>query len=316
MSKPLDLWPEPARGRLLTMAEHVQPGRDFAVFDADGTLWDGDLIESVVARLELAGALTPETLDPALRVLPFEDGEDLYGHYLRVTEFQHDLGFAWIDRAIGGLSVDQVSKALEAVLDDGQPTPRVVDGEPVHAVRIRPAMQQLVSWLNDIGVAVYIVTAGLAELARMVVSDPERGLPIDLDRVIGIELLMRDADGAPTLGRWPGAAGYRDHRYTGHIAGPTIWRAGKWAAVLQRIDPARRPMAAGGDTLNDFEMLQGVDIDRGGCRIWVGGRPASTRLEQAISQRQKALHDAGRAATADQGWLKVAPDTLGRPPGR
>jgi len=59
-------------------------------------------------------------------------------------------------------------------------------------------------------------------------------------------------------------------------------------------------------------MLQnGVDIDKGGARIWVNRKPKHMShmksLWEASARRQQEL---GLAATADKNWIVVAPEDI------
>src|SRR5690349_279161 len=80
-------WP-PAQARRLERLIRESAGRPgaYAVFDADNTIWRNDLEEALLPYLEMLGELTPRSLDPSLRLIPFREAESLYSYYVRLCE--------------------------------------------------------------------------------------------------------------------------------------------------------------------------------------------------------------------------------------
>ncbi len=147
------------RGRLI---EVIEGPAGVAAFDGDGTLWDGDVGEELLARLAASGKLLP----PA--------GRDAFDEY--ASRFRRDPAeaFAYAGRAMAGLPEDLVASEAERLLAE-----RVAGG-------IFPPMRELVSRLQARGWSLYIVSAS----NRWSVAPAARLLGIDPDHVIALEVMV------------------------------------------------------------------------------------------------------------------------------
>ncbi|PXA99506.1 phosphorylcholine phosphatase [Nostoc sp. 3335mG] len=305
---PVGAWPEPARTTLDQAVAAARPG-DYAVFDADGTLWSSDIEEAGIAFFEERGWLSAATLDPALRPLPLEPGESLYGYYRRLCDFDAKLCLPWSAQVFAGQPLGLLKQRLDALFAHrgAIPVRYVRDGrtvsETIDPPRIYAPQRALIAALRAKGVAVYIVSASQEEVVRMIASDPRYGLSIPPERVIGTSMLLHAPDGTPSTARrdiakgLAAAPGYWSGRTmlqaSTTLWSPLPWQEGKVAAISAYIDPVRRPMLVAGDSGSDWPML----FHSGGVRLWIDHDPATTARLQAARQ--------ARGGVAARNWVVV-----------
>lgn len=301
-------WPAPVQAELDRAVAAAGPG-DYAVFDADGTLWSSDIEEAGIAYFERQGWLSVDRLPPELRPIPLMPGESLYGYYRRLCDFDAKLCLPWSAQVFAGQPLGVLKQRFDALLAHrgGIPVRYVRDGKPVtetiEAPRVYAAQRALIAALKARGVAVYIVSASQEEVVRMVASDPRYGLSIPPERVIGTSMLLRDAAGtlstarrdiaqgtAATPGYWSARAALTP---TTTLWTPLPWQEGKVAAITAWIDPVRRPMLVAGDSGSDWAML----FHSRGVRLWMDHDAPTTR-------RLRAMRDARGGDDRDR-WIDV-----------
>jgi phosphoserine phosphatase len=244
---------------------------DFAVFDADGTLWEGDVTESLFARLAADG-MTVDDVPAALHPLAPNPREDAFAYYQRATAFDVSLGYAWIASAFAGRRLGSLLAQRRALTD---------------APRVRPEMRALVAALEARGCATWIVSASPEFLVRDLALDPVHGVPVAPHRIIGVDVLLHGPGGPFSFGRCreagdvPDLTALADHEISGLLRAPAPWYEGKVAAIRRWIDPEARPYLVAGDSQNDAAMLA-----RGQRRLWWG---AGRGPEGAVSLRPTGL---------------------------
>jgi len=148
-----------------------------AAFDADGTLWDGDVGEEVLQELIREGAL----IDPP---------EDPYGLYERRVRRDPADGFSFAAALMHGLSEAKVQEVSERVFGER------------FASQIYPAVRFCVEWMVARGWQIYVVSAsnrwsvevGVAHLGL----PASRVIAVDLDVEAGV-LTDRVRTPVPTL---------------------------------------------------------------------------------------------------------------------
>jgi hypothetical protein len=301
-------WPAPVQAELDRAIAAARPG-DYAVFDADGTLWSSDIEEAGIAFFEQQGWLSVDRLSPELRPIPLDPGESLYGYYRRLCDFDAKLCLPWSAQIFAGQPLGMLKRRFDALLTHrgGIPVRYVRDGrqveETIEAPRIYAAQRALIAALKAHGVAVYIVSASQEEVVRMIASDPRYGLSIPPERVIGTTMLLRDAAGQISTARRDIAQGTaaRPGYWSARAAltpmttlwTPLPWQEGKVAAIMACIDPVRRPMLVAGDSGSDWAML----FHSGGVRLWMDHDAPTTR-------RLRAMRDA-RGGEGKDRWIDV-----------
>lgn len=321
---PLDLWPVAARARIEAAVAKAPKGA-YATFDADNTTWKYDIEESLLPYLENRGVLSVATLDPSLKPIPLLPGESLYGYYIRLCEVDDKLCYPWIAQIFAGRPLAELKRDVDAMMASGAPIPvrYSKDGKQVSDTvmppAIFPAQRQLMAYLRAKGVTVYMVSASLEELVRMIVSDPRYGLDIPPENVIGVTMVLRDpGDGSVTTARRQIAQGHYASAanarmiLTSTLWSPLTWYEGKVAGITAYIDPVRRPILAAGDSRSDWPML----FYAGGVRIWVDRKGTATpELMQRRAEHAAAEREARQTPplAADAGWVVVTQAELGRP---
>jgi len=154
-----------------------------AAFDADGTLWDGDLGEAVLRDLVARRRLLDSPRDP-------------WGEYLRLFEVGPAEAFAYAGRLMAGLSELEVRET----------SARIFATE--FAPRVFPETRWLLETLAGNGWEVYIVSASnrwSIEVAAEVFGLPaDRVVALDLDAERGIltdrvRLPVPTLEGKPAL---------------------------------------------------------------------------------------------------------------------
>jgi len=327
----LSLWPPHARSELLALLSSCQArsAGTYAVFDADNTLWQGDLEQALLPFLENRGRIRLEAMEAARKPVPALRGESAHGYYVRLCGIDGKLGMAWIAQAFSGFTLAELREAVGEMMASGGPVPAVegADGRSreveVPVPRIYPAQAELVRALQERGVQVYVVTAALEELVRMVASDPRYGLGVPPENVIGVNLLLEGAGPGPTAGAMErragkkGLAAYFDPGrmqllVTPALYTPASWYAGKLAAIKESIHPDRRPVLVAGDAPNDHYMLFYADVEDGGRRVFVRHSEAYwNATREAIRRRAGGTGYRTADPLPERGWVVVAPKEIG-----
>ncbi len=317
-------WP-PAQRNALAQQIAAAPIGSYAVFDADDTLWQNDIEESLLAYLENRGVLSVAKLDPALRPIPLLPDESLYGYYRRLCDIDNKLCYPWIAQVFAGRTLGELKQRVDAMMHSDasiavryRQQGRVVEGT-VRPPRIYPAQQRLIGWLRAHGVRVYVVTASAEELVRMVVSDPRYGLNVAAADVIGVTMLLRAPDGSISTARQQIASGEFGDMAAGRsglmltptLWSPLTWYEGKVAGIQAYIDPLRRPLLVAGDSRSDWPML----FYSGGIRLWVD-RDAALASELQLQRHARAKAEQTlqlqMPQPADQHWLSASVQALSK----
>jgi phosphoserine phosphatase len=243
---------------LVDIVESAQPG-DVAAFDFDGTVCCWDVSEAAVAegvrREVFTDADVLDLVCPPAGGVHWRDGLVRYYEALsacdtrRGTHFGHYPGSLWTAQVFAG-------HALATYLD-------CVDGGIAHHLGPRPIPEvvDLMDALAERGVAVYVVTAGIAWAVRRAVKalvNPHMqrtgGLP--LDRVLGITALLADPHSGALLtddaaialygqDYLRGAPPCDDLLITALTGGGLSFAGGKVAALIDRLDRAALHLAVG-----------------------------------------------------------------------
>jgi phosphoserine phosphatase len=144
--------------------ERLRPrGRAVAAFDADGTLWDTDLGESLFKH-QIDNALVPLPKDP-------------WEHYHRMKDtISHPAAYLWLAQINEGVPLETVRQWAEAAVQKMDPLP------------VFPEQRLIFDKLRALDVEIYIVTASIT----WAVEPGARRLSLSADRVIGIETWVRD----------------------------------------------------------------------------------------------------------------------------
>lgn len=188
-----------------------------AVFDWDNTSISGDIGEAILEHLDKG------------------HHPGCVNRYFELCEtYDKTVGYQFCAETLGGLSLDDADKLVNAVIDEHLATGRIA---------LRPEMKTLMGAMQAAGWEVWVVTASAEPIVRTFAA--RYGVP--RERVIGMALAEEDGVIQPRM------------------CGPITYRQGKVDAIEQRV--GRRPQFAAGDALTDYEMLHTADnvllFDRG-----------------------------------------------------
>ncbi|MFB7414035.1 haloacid dehalogenase-like hydrolase [Streptomyces sp. NPDC056210] len=312
-------WPAPVAKKLAkVIAAHDHQGA-YAVFDADNTTYRNDLEESLLPFLEMKGVLTRDTMDPSLKIIPFEDTathkETLTEYYARLCDIDDQVSYPWAAQIFSGFTLKQLKGYIDELLAYDKPLPG-----GVKPPQFSTGMQELYRTLSKHGIKVYVVSAASEDLVRMVLADPKYGYGVRPENVLGVSALLKDrTTGEVTSSRKEIAAGHydqaklADHELTSTLWAPATWYEGKPAAISTYIDAWQKPILAAGDTpKSDGPMLlRSTDVEHGGVRVWVNRKDSYMKeidgMKAAGTKRQKEL---GQKVTADKQWLTVTPEQI------
>ncbi len=252
------------------LLDAVVPG-DVAVFDADGTVWEGDVTESLLEDLERDRAID---LDGAPLPLPPLPGEGVFAYYLRVTSWDVPLGYQWAVQVFAGQTVEALTERVRALQTKRPP------GRSRSAPRVRSAIADWMEAFSRRGGTSWIVSASPESLVRALALDPVYGLPLRPEHVIGVDSLWVEADGERHSFGMQRDAGKVPHCppgavLTAHLRTPLTWYEGKVAAIDRWV--RKTPVLVAGDSANDRPMLR-----RGRVGVWFGN-PDDGRADGFVS---------------------------------
>ena len=323
-------WPEPAAKQLdALIAKHANQG-NFAVFDMDNTSYRYDLEESLLPFLEMKGVLTREKLDPSLKLIPFKDvkghKESLNSYYYRLCEVDDLVCYPWVAQVFSGFTLRELKGYVDELMALEHPIlSTYYEGDEVKTVEINPpkvfsGQKELMNKLSENGIEVYIMTAALEELVRMVASDPKYGYNVKPENVIGVTTLLKDRKtGAVTASRKQITDGQYDEKtnldleLTPYLWTPATWMAGKQAAILSYIDQWKKPILVAGDTPSSdgYMLFHSTDVEKGGIHLWINRK---AKYMDQITAMQKSNAEAqakqGLPVTADKNWVVVTPEQI------
>ena len=160
----------------------------------DNTSYRNDLEESLLAYMEMNGALSRDKLPPELRLIPFKDTKDfkegLVSYYYRLCETDDLICYPWVAQVFSGFTLRELKGHVDGLMEYGKPLKaKYYSGETVKETSISPpkpfaGMQELYAKLMENGINVYVMTAASEELVRMVASDPKYGYNVKPENVI------------------------------------------------------------------------------------------------------------------------------------
>ncbi len=233
-------------GELAPLEARIEGPPGLAAFDADGTLWHGDVGEALLLRLIREKRL----LSPP--------AGDVFAEYARRVEIDPRDGFAFAARLMAGLPLSLVRALSE----------RVFEEEFDRA--LFPKVERILRRLLARGWEVFVVSAS----NRWSVEPGARRLGLPLERIVGVELDVEDGLlgskplQVPTLEGKPDLLRARAGRDPDLAFGNSMLDA----PLLSRAKLSVAVLPVGGETMLGREAAR-----RGWLRLFVerpvGGRP-------------------------------------------
>jgi phosphorylcholine phosphatase len=294
----------------------------FAVFDADNTVWKHDLVESLLGWMAANGSLSLKSTKPEILPYPVQDGETLMSYYDHLCEIDHSVAYLFASQIFAGFTLQKLKEEIDDMMGyTGSIQAPMPDGKykELSVPVLFPGQIELMHFLQQHGVEVWIVSASLEELVRMVASNPIYGLALPPERVIGVNLMLNKPDGSVTVSAIERKSGHMGRQYyfsperltwtMGTVPfAPLTWYGGKVAAILEWIDDAQRPILVAGDSPNDFYMQFHVAADEGGIRLRIH---RSEEHRQALTDRQQHQQSGNLNPMPTDGWIEVTAEDLG-----
>jgi len=323
-------WPEDIAAQLNDLIRGNAHCGAFAVFDADNTSYQHDLVGALLPFMEMRGVLTRETMNPALKLIAFRDSaahkESLHSYYLRLGDIDDQIGYPWASQIFAGFTLKELKGHLDAMLAYGNPIPAEcfvadqVRSVAVQRPRFLRGQQELYRALMRNGIEVYVVSAASEELVRMVMTDPRYGYNVKPENVIGVSLLLKDrqTDTFTTARKLITEKRYRplellEHEMTATLWAPMPWYEGKQAAIHTYVHPWKKPILVAGDTPDsDGPMFfRGPDVEQGALRLFVSRRESELERIRALQgQHAAAQLEHGLPVTAHSNWIVVTPEQI------
>lgn len=309
MPTSLDLWPDTFEATLKHRLETFQQeyGQASALFDADETLWHGDIVEAHYALLEVTRprAAFEFVGHPAVEHL---ENESLVAYYQRLYPATNvDVAFEWACDVYDQHPTSALLTEIEELFDR---TRHDLDHLSYPRPKFYEAQRQLLVWLKDHNVDAWIISASPEVLIHAAVLALDLKELIPLHRALGVNygvltptgevntMALRQSGGdqsgaLETLLKTPETV------MTANRHGPLTWQEGK-ANAFRIFNPApARPFLVAGDSPNDFAM-QFLTPHNCGARIRIAKDPAH------VEKRHKAT-----VTRAEQeGWTHSVEDDL------
>ena len=326
----LPSWPLEQAEALRTLIRAYAHKGAYAVFDADNTTYQHDLVGAFLPYLEQRGVLGRDKLAEGLKIIPFQDSpgfhESLNSYYWRLGEIDDQVGYPWASQVFSGLTLRELKGHLDGMLALKEPlaAEAIVEGQlqaQLHPVpRMLRGQQELFAALRHHGIEVFVVSAAAEELVRMIVSDHRYGYHVKPENVIGVSLVLKNRQThALTTARKLIAQGvYQpdallDFELTHTLWAPMPWYEGKYAAIRSYIHKWKRPILVAGDTpQSDGPMFfRGPDVAAGGLRLFMARGDVHWGKMQALqAEHGQAQAEHGMSVTAHQNWLRVSPEEI------
>ena len=184
-------------------------GPFYAAFDADGTLWDSDLGEQFF-QYQIDHSQLPHLV-----------GVDPWEYYESTKKVDPIKAYLWLAQINAGQPLEKVRQwARESVEKSG--------------ARVFEPQKEMISWLKNEGVEVFIVTASI----QWAVEPAAQMVGIDFSHVMGIQTSTDDQGLVTNIQK-----------------GPITWREGKAQALLERTNKVK-PVFCSGNTLGDISLIE------------------------------------------------------------
>ncbi len=273
-----------------TIRRHAGTGA-YAVFDMDNTLYRNRHRGGALPFLEARGIVTRETMDPSLAVVPFADKngrrESLVGYYYRLCEIDDKVGYPWLAQIFAGLKVGDlaghVAASWEATSRSSPPASPAGAGSRRRSTA-RRSSRRWSSSSRRCAPTTSPSTSSPPPTRNSPASSaaiPSMGSACRRENVIGVSTLLKDrAAGTVTTARKLMAEGLYHRTRCATRAHATLWTPTTWMSARSprcgniSTCGARRVVVAGDSPASDgYMLLQNVDVEQGGQRIWVDRSP-------------------------------------------
>lgn len=309
MSAPLDLWPEGFEELLKARLETFKSefGKARALFDADETLWHGDIVEAHYALMEV------ERREDAFNFqghpsLATGSEESMVAYYQRLYAAQGvDIAFEWACDVYGGHRLKDIADEAAILFDQSR---KDLENLSYPRPKFYAAQRQLLVWLKDNDVEAWVISASPEVLIHAALVALKLTDVLPLHRALGVNYaLMCDDSEINTLElrREKPDAGDTliellhnpNVSVTAKRCGPLTWQEGKVEGFRLFHSQDDRPFLVAGDSPNDFAM-QFLTPHTCGVRV---------RIAKDVSHEAKRL-EATQDRAKREGWSHSVDEDL------
>ena len=317
MSVSLSLWPEGFEDLLSRRLKQFKDkfGKARALFDADETLWHGDIVEAHYALMEVVRR------DDAYNfkghpTVEHHANESMVDYYQRLYEAQGvHIAFEWACDVYGGHKSTDIIREAELLFDQSR---KDLNDLSYPRPKFYEAQRQLLAWLQSNDVEAWVISASPEVLIHAALIALKLTDLIPLHRALGvnyafsqegetintIEMRRRHGDASEQLKQL-----LHDPNVivTAQRCGPLTWQEGKVEGFRLFHAEDDRPFLVAGDSPNDFAM-QFLTPHLSGLRVRIA-KDASHEAKRLESTKERAKRE-GWSHSVDEdltGWIDIDP---------
>jgi len=211
----------------------------FAVFDFDNTCITNDIEEATLRYMACHNLFLGKYILETKVAYP---GTELYSksifdkYYKFLESGRIKEAYEFSSRILSGYAFEKIGPMVKKIArSEGEKNTEIKFwGQKINkGINVRPQVIELMDFLKDNGVAVWVVSASQQVLVKAAMS--HFGIDANL---IGVNVITKD------------------NKFTTDLEQPLSMFAGKVDCIKKFIDPERKPLLAVGDSLNDLPMLE------------------------------------------------------------
>jgi phosphoserine phosphatase len=317
MSESLSLWPEGFEDILSRRLQAFKDefGKARALFDADETLWHGDIVEAHYALMEVVRRHDAFNFQGHPTVEHHQD-ESMVAYYQRLYDAQGvHVAFEWACDVYGGHKSTDIIREAELLFDQ---TRSDLNDLSYPRPKFYQAQRQLLEWLRANDVEAWVISASPEVLIHAALIALKLTDLIPLHRALGVnyalsedgtsidtlELRRQYEDASETLGSLlhnPNVI------VTDQRCGPLTWQEGKVEGFRLFHSEDDRPFLVAGDSPNDFAM-QFLTPHHCGLRVRIAKDSAHEAKRREATEDRANREGWTHSVEEDlSGWIDIDP---------
>ena len=317
MSESLSLWPQGFEGLITEKLAAFRDrfGEAVALFDADETLWHGDIVEAHYALMEVVRRHDAYNFEghPTIEHRP---DESMLDYYQRLYDAHGvDVGFEWACDVYGGHKVEDILSETRLLFDQQR---HDLDSLSYPRPKFYEAQRQLLTWLKAHDVKAWVISASPEILIHAALIALDLTDLIPLHRGIGVnyalklddkeintlELRRQGPDVSNAIAELLNAPGVE---VTANRCGPLTWQEGKVEGFRLFHSSDAKPFLVAGDSPNDFAM-QFLTPHDCGLRVRIAKDPRHEAVRLEATKDQAATLGWSHSVEEDlKGWIDIDP---------
>ncbi len=317
MSDSLSLWPKDFERLLETRLADFRTkyGDAVALFDADETLWHGDIVEAHYALMEVVRRHDAYNFEGHPSVEHRSD-ESMLDYYQRLYAAHGvDIGFEWACDVYGGHKLADILDETKLLFDRSR---KDLDELSYPRPKFYEAQRQLLTWLKAHDVKAWVISASPEFLIHAALIALELTDLIPLHRGLGVNYALKlndqEIDTLELRRQGPNMSAAIEEllnkpglKVTANRCGPLTWQEGKVKGFRLYHSSDAKPFLVAGDSPNDFAM-QFLTPHDCGLRIRIAKDPKHEALRLQATKDQAAALGWTHSLEDDlNGWVDIDP---------